>query len=200
MKSYSITRMRKECQGTYRLFLVIAVIFGIESAFFGAMWKVMDHAETGDALLLICVFLGLSLFLMGGYFVVSDPKWMRKHTLYGKTLAKLGDAETLMREIDREAEAMLYECHSFALLKQWLVVYENASRRTRGFAAIESRPIPIDHLVRIAWSQDQHVENAGYWVQFEIAHDADVEVFVWEKADIEALRAWGASIREKQYL
>ncbi len=200
MKSYSVTRMRKECQGTFCLFLVTAVIFGLESAIFGAMWKVMDYAETEDTLLLICGFLGLSLFLLGGYFVVSDPKWMRKHTLYGKTLAGLGDAETLMREIDREAEAMLYECHSFALLKHWLVLYENASRRTWGFAHIESRPVPIYHLVRIAWSRDQKVENVGYWVQIETSQGQDYEMFVWEQADIEALRAWGASIQEKQDL
>lgn len=195
MKSYSISRMRKECQMIYHLLLAEAVIMLIFCAVCGALWKVLYQTETKEPLIFTGVFLVLSLFLLGAYFLFSDEKWMLKHTLYGKTLTRLGDAPTLMREIDSEAKEMDYECASFALMRHWLVLYQSAMPQSR---KIQSRPIPINHLVRIGWRKETREDNAGFWVQIVTGDGQKWEVFVWENADIEALRQWGAS-QEKMY-
>ncbi len=195
MKSYSISRMRKECQMIYHLLLAEAVIMLTFCAVCGALWKVLYQAEAKESLIFTGVSLVLSLFLLGTYFLVSDEKWMLKHTLYGKTLTRLGDARTLMREIDSEAEAMDYECASFALMRHWLVLYQIALPQSK---RIQSRPIPINHLVRIGWKRETREDNAGFWVRFVTGDGEEWETFVWETADIEALRQWGAS-QEKMY-
>lgn len=195
MKSYSISRMRKECQIIYNLLLAEAVMLLVFCAVCGALWKVVYQAESKGALIVTGIFLVLPLFLLGAYFLFSDEKWMLKHTLYGKTLTRLGDAPTLMREIDSEAKEMDYECASFALMRHWLVLYQSALPQNR---KIQSRPIPINHLVRIAWRRETKEDNAGFWVRFVTSDGQEWETFVWEDADIEALRKWGAS-QEKMY-
>ena len=183
--------MRKECQTTYRLLLAVAVVFLIYAAVCGALWKVLNEGETkNDSLIFTGVFLALSFYLLGSYFVMSDTKWLIRHTLYGKTLTGLGDAPTLMGEIDKEAEAMDYECAGFALMAHWMVLYQDARQGKRGGVQIQSRPIPLSHIAGISWSRDSDEDNAGFWVRIA-ANGAEYPLFVWEIADVEALRQWG---------
>lgn len=192
MKPYSVARMRKECQTSYRLLLAAAVAFLIYAAVCGALWKVLNDGETkDDSLIITGFFLVLSFFLLGGYFVMSDTKWMIRHTLYGKTLTGLGDAATLMAEIDKEAEAMDYECAGFALMSHWMVLYRGARQWKWGGVQIQSRPIPLNHIGRISWSRASDEDNAGFWVRIAAVNGAEYLLFVWEIADVEALRQWG---------
>jgi hypothetical protein len=55
----------------------------------------------------------------------------------------------------------------------------------------------VHHIARIGWGKDAGEENGGFWVRIVTADDAEWETFVWETADINALRAWGAA-QEKQ--
>lgn len=198
MKRYSVTRMRKECQTIYRMMLAEAVFSLVFSALCGALWKVLDDGETKAPLFFTGVFLVLSLFLLGMYFVVSDEKWMIKHTVYGKTLLKLGDAETLIQDIDREAEAMDYECTAFAIMPHWLVLYQPSSLRKWGEVQIQSRPIPASSIVRIGWDRETQEENAGFFVHITTADGAVWRTLAWENADIEALQRWSALQEKKE--
>ena len=194
VKDYSVARMRKECQSIYRLLLGEAVVLLIVSAVFGALWKVLDHGERQKPLTILGVFAALLLLLLGLYLLTSDPKWMLRHTLYGKTLMKLGEPEKLIQAIDLEAQSMDYECAAFALMAHWLVLYQCA---LPGNNRIQSRPIPSRHISRISWGKDREEENAGFWVRFVTTEGDEWEAFVWEIADIDALRQWGA-IQEKK--
>ena len=189
--------MRKECQVIFRLLISQAVLNLAFAAVCGALWKVLENEKA--PLIFTGVFLALFLFLIGSYLAVSDTKWMLKRTLYGKTLSSLGDAETLMGEIDKEAQGMEYECAAFALMDHWLVLYQPASPKTWGMAQIQSRPIPVHHIARIGWGRDTNEENGGFWVRLVTTDGEEWETFVWENADIEALRQWSA-IREKKEL
>ena len=197
MKSYSITRMRAECQVVFQLLIGEAVMNLICAAVCGAMWKALGTGETKAPLIITGIFAALFLFVMGFYLVASDIKWMKKHTLYGKTLESLGGAEELMAEIDREAREMDYEGSRFALMRHWLVLYQWSSKTLLGGGVIRSLPIPRNHVQKIAWERDSAEENGGYLVHVFSVQGMRFTIYAWEQADIEALRSWGA-VQEKQ--
>ena len=197
MKSYSIKRMRKECQVIFRVLVGEAVLNLLFSAVFGALRKVLNNGESRTPLIIAGVFLVLAVLLGGLYLVVSDPKWMMRHTAYGKELARLGNVEELIKEIDAEAEKMDYECARFALMRHWMVIYQWSNEAVAGTGAIRSIPVPSRQISRIAWAKDGNDENNGFLVHVYTVSGEEYEIFAWEQADIEALRQWGA-IQEKE--
>ena len=122
MKGYSLRRMRKEYGGVLRLLLMGFSALMLSSALSGAVLKAC-HA--GEKTIVTAALLSLiaAALCLGAYLIVSDEKRLLRKTAYGRALARLGDAEALMREIDREAGTSCEEYGSFALLHSWLMVY-----------------------------------------------------------------------------
>lgn len=191
MKSYSIARMRRECQTLFRRLLTQAVLNLVTAAVFGAMYRVLDIENTKAALIMTGVFVALSILLLGIYLVLSDSKWLLKHTEYGRRLERLGNAQTVMEEIDREALRMEYEGAQFALMEHWLVLYQWSARAVGSPGTVKSYPIPKQQVKRIAWARDTDQENGRYLVRVE-TEDGMYEIIAWEQADIQALSQWGA--------
>ena len=200
MQSYSITRMRAQCRTLFRPLIVLAAVNLLFASLFGALWKVMDAGEDRVSLIFAGVMLALFLLEIGIYLVVSDIKWMLRHTLYGKILAHLGNAEDLAAEIDKEARRMVYEGRQFALLENWLMLYHRSFRSAWGTGSVETLPIRKKQVRRITWEKESKEENAAYLVRVFTANDSQFTVSAEEQADIQALRQWGAALQEKQEL
>ncbi len=200
MQSYSITRMRAQCRTLFRPLIVLAVADLLFASLFGALWNVMDAGEDRTSLIFAGVMLALFLLEIGIYLVVSDKKWMLRHTLYGKILASLGNAEELAAEIDKEARRMAYEGRQFALLENWLMLYHRSFRSAWGTGAVETIPIRKNQVRRIIWEKESAEENTAYLVCVFTANDLHFTVSAEERADIQALRQWGAALQERQDL
>ena len=196
MKNYAILRMRTECRAYYRLILGESVVLLVTAALCGALWKALDHGSAAP-LIMSGVLAALSAILLGAYLVISDPKWMLRHTCFGKTLSRYGEIEKLISEINRDAENMDYECSGFALMRRWMVIYQSAPLKTWGMAQICSCPIPKAYIQRISWEKETEEENAGYYVYVTAENGMQYSLFVWEQADIQALQAWSA-VQETQ--
>ena len=191
-------RMRAECRGTYRVLLGGGIAFLAMASLFGALVLALPEEEPPD-FLLPGAFFALALLCLGGYLLVTDPKWMLRRTRYGKALAALGDADELMAQIDQEALRMDYEAAMFALMPHWLVLYDSDPFSARWMGAVESLPIPRHQVKRLAFEKDSEEENSRYAVHVFLYSDFHLTVYAWERADIDALRAWGA-VRETQDL
>ena len=197
MKSYAIMRMRTECRVFYRLLVGESVVLLTTAAICGALWKAIDREASAEPLIMAGVLVALSVLLLGAYLVISDPKWMLRHTCFGKTLSQYGDSKALMAEIDQDAEKMDYECSGFALMRRWMVIYQCAPPSTFGAAQIRSFPIPKANIRRISWEKQSDEENAGFIVYVSAVDGTEYSVFIWEQADIRAIQAWSA-VQETQ--
>ncbi len=210
MRSYCLKRMRMERTVFFRLLIAAIVVNCLCAAVCGALWKVLDQAQTRAPLIFSGVFLTLSLFLSGVYLRESDINQLFKKTVFGRALVIYGDKKAsggwtfdeprssseLMAEIDEEALHMDYECVSFALMRHWAVFYRYFNGN------VYSMPVEKGWITRIWWEKADGGENSGFDVYVERAYDhpgSPPGVYrVWEQADIEALRQWSAS-QEKMY-
>lgn len=186
MGGFSMRCMRREYQGVLRLPRTLAVVSLLVCAFYGAVALVNEEARD-IGILVTLTGLAICLGFVGVYFVLSDEKWLLRHTEFGRALALLGDAQQLRRQIDEEARAAVYGGDHFSLLKHWLILALPRADRLNPYGVC-FRPVPKMAIAHIYLEAEP--EEPGEFKIKIICHAAEYEIFVWETKDIAALRAW----------
>ena len=225
MKSYSVFRMRDEKKPVLRILVSCMVIYLVLAALAGALWKIVQGDRT--ILMASASFFVCSLFSAGLYLFYTDEKRLLKNTMYGKTLRMYGEkreipdgmnrnkqgVQEIMDEIDREALDMVYACGGFALMRDWMVLYQRFSDSYHGKNVVYSLPIHKDDIQKIRWERMENAENSAFLVHLWVSWEPSPELAeacrvarIWraspyvtkacEQADIQALRQWSASIQE----
>ena len=136
MKNYSVLRMRDEKKPWLRAMISCMVIYLVLAALAGALWKIVQGDRT--ILMASASFFVCSLFSAGLYLFYTDEKHLLKITIYGKTVKMYGEMQEIadgmnrnkqgdkeiMDEIDREALDMVFACGGFALMRDWMVLFQ----------------------------------------------------------------------------
>jgi len=122
MKDFSVRQMRSEYRGVLRLIVGAFVSVLLAASLMGALLAAR-HAESAVMLTSGALLLVLCLAALGAYLILSDEKHLIRRTPFGQALTRLGDARSVMREIDQSAMQRCERRGAYALLKDWLIIY-----------------------------------------------------------------------------
>ena len=186
MAGYSLRQMRREYRAVIRLPVMGLVALLLSSALLGAWGATVrdDLSQSRRVLFAVAAALCLGLLCAGLYLVFSDEKWLLRHTAYGRTLARLGDAKGLIRQIDDEALRADYD-RSFALFGHWLVLYlpHRTRLEPRGFQAL---PVPRGDVRGMAV---RPIKDGEYEMTV-LTRQGDYTLALWDRQELEAMRRW----------
>lgn len=188
MTGYSERQMRREYRAVLRFPAVCAVLTLLAAAVFGA-WGVAsgDGGKWHEALMVCGVALCLCLACLGAYLLLSDKKWLLRHTLFGRALQAFdGGAAKLAPQLDDEARRrMRYEGNHFDLTENWLILYQRRPIRLDP-RRVCAYPIPKEDVQGVSLRQNQGREKAltlrTRRGQFSFS--------VWDQKEYVAILAW----------
>ena len=207
------------------IYLALAAVFGaVWKAGQDAEWRRAAFIVAVVCFVCFLFVAGLYLFATDENHLLKNTVYGKALMMYGEEKAgidqKRGASQSvqgIMDEIDRQALEMLYACSGFTLMEDWIVLHRRFSDSFHGKNTVYSLPIRRNDIRRIDWDRLENGENSAfvvrlwvYWVaspdlrkycgMIRLWQESPYATHAFQQADIQALRAWGASIREKQYL
>lgn len=186
-KSQTTQWMRREYRGVLRVVGTLIAVLLLSCALQGIIAAVCEETAVRRASLLgAMVCLILCLGVAGFYFVVSDDKWLLRHTPFGHALARLGNAAKLRDQIDQAVRTPLYRCDQFLLLPGWMILVRCQGCQTDPLRRCFC-PLPQNAISQMEMEKDQ--EDTGYNVTLSCA-GIRYGLYVWDVQDLMELRKW----------
>ncbi|MBR3018552.1 MAG: hypothetical protein IKH57_15985 [Clostridia bacterium] len=189
MKTFCVREMRREYVGVTRLYTASTVIFLLFFAFLGIGMHVRQTDMRYRILLIGLVFFTVLEFL-GLHLILTDEKRLLRKTPFGLSLSRLGKPEEIMQQIDGSAEKRYDRFISFALMKDWLMIYYACGWKYDA-KRVCALPIPLQAIQRAEILPEYSAQDPERKSVRLICEDGrNYEFYLYRQQEWDALREW----------